>query len=297
MSDSDSDKITGLQLWKDVAAILVNETVKNSDMVYQVPKQSYNDDRFKDFLKIKVFNFQTIKYYFQQQRENDDIFIPEIANRLPSLESFQKLNDFFDAFGEWCREKIDSIQTFLNEPYGNDLDDTTGVIEYTLSHESAGTKRSDIKKAIKKLSKYGFNRADEPHLLKIADLIRFLNFFVIDMIKVTDNITPLGGPTQTKQPPYITQMDPIALDSFKALFSKPQYNPRARTVLDTINGYGEEDDEYSEPGAAGNKRRTFRGIGKDLIKPIDDAVDKFFKQYNAARAKKSSAPPAPSSLT
>ena len=251
MSDSDSDRITAQQLWNDVAAILINPTMLTEDMEYQVPQQNYNQQRFQDFAnKTHRFKFQTIKYYFEEQtnyRDENDFFLPEVAQKLPNMESFTKLNHFFEAFSEWCQEKINSIQYFLNSPYGADIDETSGNVEFTLSHESSGIKRKDIKNAVKSLRQYGLR--NQAHLMKIADLIRVLNFFTVDISKITDNITPLGGPTQTKQPPYITQMNPDAISLFKNFLDN----------IDDVNGYGTEDDEYSQSGAAGNKRRTFKG--------------------------------------
>ena len=118
--------------------------------------------------------------------------------------------------------------------------------------------------------------------MKIADLIRVLNFFTVDISEITSNITPLGGPTQTKQPPYITQMNPDAISLFKNFLDN----------IDDVNGYGAEDDEYSQSGAAGNKRRTFKGVGKDLIKPIDEIITRF--DFQATSSSAAAVPPAPS---
>lgn len=290
MSDSDSDRITAQQLWNDVAAILINPTILTEDMEYQVPEQNYNQQRFQDFAnKTHRFKFQTIKYYFEEQtnyRDENDFFLPEVAQKLPNMESFTKLNHFFEAFSEWCQEKINSIQYFLNSPYGADIDETSGNVEFTLSHESSGIKRKDIKNAVKSLRQYGLR--NQAHLMKIADLIRVLNFFTVDISKITDNITPLGGPTQTKQPPYITQMNPDAISLFKNFLDN----------IDDVNGYGTEDDEYSQSGAAGNKRRTFKGVGKDLIKPIDEIITGFdFQATSSSAAAAAAPPPAPAAAS
>ena len=285
---SDSDTITAQQLWNDVAAILINPTILTEDMEYQVPEQ--NQQTFQDFAnKTHRFKFQTIKYYFEEQtnyRDENDFFLPEVAQKLPNIESFTKLNHFFEAFSEWCQEKINSIQYFLNSPYGADIDETSGNVEFTLSHESSGIKRKDIKNAVKSLRKYGLR--NQAHLMKIADLIRVLNFFTVDISKITDNITPLGGPTQTKQPPYITQMNPDAISLFKNFLDN----------IDDVNGYGTEDDEYSKSGAAGNKRRTFKGVGKDLIKPIDEIITGFdFQATSSSSSAAAPPPPAPAAAS
>ena len=283
MSDSDSDRITAQQLWNDVAAILINPTLLTQDMEYKVPQQNYNQQRFQDFAnKTHRFKFQTIKYYFEEQtnyRDENDFFLPELVQKLPTMESFTKLNHFFESFSEWCQEKINSIQYFLNSPYGADIDNTSGNVEFALSHESSGIKRKDIKNAVKSLRKYGLR--NQAHLMKIADLIRVLNFFTADISEITSNITPLGGPTQTKQPPYITQMNPNAISLFKNFLDN----------IDDVNGYGAEDDEYSQSGAAGNKRRTFKGVGKDLIKPIDEIITGF--DFQATSSSAAPAPPPP----
>lgn len=285
MSDSDSDRITAQQLWNDVAAILINPTILTEDMEYQVPEQNYNQQRFQDFSnKTHRFKFQTIKYYFEEQtnyRDENDFFLPEVAQKLPNMESFIKLNHFFETFSEWCQEKINSIQYFLNSPYGADIDNTSGNVEFTLSHESSGIKRKDIKNAVKSLHKYGLR--NDTHLIKIADLIRVLNFFTVDISKITDNITPLGGPTAEKELPYITQMNPDAISLFKNFLDN----------IDDVNGYGTEDDEYSQSGAVGNKRRIFKGVGKDLIKPIDEIITGFDFQATSSSSSSAVPPPAP----
>jgi hypothetical protein len=92
---SDSDRITAQQLWNDVAAILINSTILTEDMEYQVPEQNYNQQRFQDFAnKTHRFKFQTIKYYFEEQtnyQDENDFFLPEVAQKLPNMESFTKL--------------------------------------------------------------------------------------------------------------------------------------------------------------------------------------------------------------
>ena len=262
-----SDIITAEQLWNDVAAIFVNPTEDN--MEYQVPQQNYKQQIFQDFTQLTRFKFQTIKYHFENQTnygDENDFFLPEVVQKLPSMESFTKLNHFFESFSEWCQEKINSIQYFLNSPYGADIDNTSGNVEFTLSHESSGIKRKDIKNAVKSLRKYGLE--DTTHLIKITDLIRVLNFFTVDISQITDNITPLGGPTQIKQPPYITQMNPDAITLFKNFLDN----------IDGVNGYSTEDDEYSQ---SGNKRRIFKGVGKDLIEPIDEIITSFQASFVA----------------
>ena len=104
------------------------------------------------------------------------------------------------------------------------------------------------------------------------------------MLNVVDNITPLGGPTQEKQPPYITQMDPSALQLFFNFL----------TQIDNVNGYGNEDTQTSTD-KNGNKKTKFLGVGKDLVKPIDDIIKEFESSRAKANKSKKSAPPAPSS--
>ena len=104
--------------------------------------------------------------------------------------------------------------------------------------------------------------------MKVADLIRVLNFFVLDMKDLYEMITPLGGPDQPKELPYITQMKPPAFQIFIDLLE----------MIDDIGGYGRE---------------------IALVKTFDAAKDKFEDDRAALRAKKSKSsaaavPPAPS---
>ena len=101
-----------------------------------------------------------------------------------------------------------------------------------------------------------FGKKMKFNLSKVADLIRVLNFFRLDMGDLYEMITPLGGPHQPKQLPYITQMKPQAFQIFIDLLE----------MIDNIDGYGDE-------------------IG--LVKTFDAAKDKFESDRAALRAKKS----------
>ena len=299
----------GYDIWRDVANILVNPTIK-TEMGYRVPTKElarYGDQKFEyynpelaggrkqkddsaaaasaagekknklpergSFCNQKSFKFQTLKYHFNQQTnfrdDNDNFYLPgpiiEELKGNPTIQTYIKISKFFQKphvldegpphFVEWCREKYDAIYYYCNE--------ASEELEALASERRLYTKK-DKQDFINR----NFPKTMRTNIMKVADLIRVLNFFVLDMSSVIDNIQPLGGPTQEKELPYITQMQPIALQSFIDLL----------TMIDDINGYGPE-------------------IG--LVKTFDAAKDKFESDRAALRAQnsKSSAaavPPAPS---
>ena len=298
-------------IWRDVANILVNPTIK-TEMGYRVPTEElarYGDQPFEyynpelaggrkqkddsaaaasaagekknklpergSFCNQRSFKFQTLKYHFNQQTnfrdDNDNFYLPgpiiEELKGNPTIETYIKISNFFQKphvlddgpphFAEWCREKYDAIYYYCNKASG-ELD------------ALASERRLYTKKDKQKFINSNFPTGMKTNIMKVADLIRVLNFFVLDMSSIIDNIHPLGGPTQTKELPYITQMRPIALQSFIDLL----------TMIDDINGYGPE-------------------IG--LVKTFDAAKDKFESDRYAntvalAKSKSSAAavPPAPS---
>lgn len=299
----------GYDIWRDVANILVNPTIK-TEMGYRVPTRElarYGDQKFEyynpelaggrkqkddsaaaasaagekknklpergSFCNQRSFKFQTLKYHFNQQTnfrdDNDNFYLPgpiiEELKGNPTIQTYIKISKFFQKphvldegpphFVEWCREKYDAIYYYCNEA-SEELD------------ALASERRLYTKKDKQDFINRNFPKTMRTNIMKVADLIRVLNFFVLDMSSVIDNIQPLGGPTQEKELPYITQMQPIALQSFIDLL----------TMIDDINGYGPE-------------------IG--LVKTFDAAKDKFESDRTALRAQnsKSSAaavPPAPS---
>ena len=302
----------GYDIWRDVANILVNPTIK-TEMGYRVPTRElamYGDQKFEyynpqlaggrkqkddsaaaaspagekknklpepgSFCRQKSFKFKTLKYHFNQQTnfrdDNDNFYLPgpiiEELKGNTTIETYIKISKFFQKphvldegpphFVEWCREKYDAINYYCNEASG-ELD------------ELASERRLYTKEDKLSFIESNFPKSMKTNIMKVADLIRVLNFFVLDMSSIIDNIHPLGGPTQIKELPYITQMQPIALQSFIDLL----------TMIDDINGYGPE-------------------IG--LVKTFDAAKDKFESDRYAntvalAKSKSSAAaapPPAPS---
>lgn len=282
MSDSDSEKYDGLELWHDVVSILIHPIDTNG--INKVPPYNKNNSTFKDFANARVFKFQRIFYHFNREthyRNKHSFHLPEVSNRLkrnPNIENFQKIHHFLETFSDWCEKKIEAINIYFNYI---EIDDD---FEFIFSDER-GPGSDSRKQAIDNVKSYTrskFKKSDSTHLLKIKDLNRFLHFFKLDMLNVVDNITPLGGPTQEKQPPYITQMDPSALQLFFNFL----------TQIDNVNGYGKEDTQTSND-KNGNKKTKFLGVGKDLVKPIDDIIKEFESSRAKANKSKKSAPPAP----
>lgn len=285
MSDSDSEKYDGLELWHDVVSIIIHPPI-DTNGINKVPPYNKNNSTFKDFANARVFKFQRMFYHFNQQtdyRNKHSFHLPEVSDRLkrnPNIENFQKIHHFLEEFTDWCEKKIDAINLYFNYI---DIDDD---FEFIFSDER-GPGSDSRKQAIANVKSYTrstFKNSDSTHLLKIKDLNRFLHFFKLDMLNVVDNITPIGGPTQEKQPPYITQMDPSALQLFFNFL----------TQIDNVNGYGNEDTQTSTD-KNGNKKTKFLGVGKDLVKPIDDIIKEFESSRAKANKSKKSAPPAPSS--
>ena len=324
----------GYDIWRDVANILVNPTIKNHDGTgYRVPTKALisslqkpwakdNDkDRFfeyynpelaggrkkKDdsaaaapaaaasaagdedkkkaetssFCNQKSFKFADLKYHFDRQtnfRDDNDNFwsfvplIHKIKNKDPTqvdIETYIRISKFFQkttedkldddvhSFSGWCREKYDAIYYYCNE--------TSEKLE------ALGAERRLYTKKHKQDFINNDKNFPEPmraNIMKVADLIRVLNFFVLDMGYLYEMITPLGGPHQPKELPYITQMKPPAFQIFIDLLE----------MIDNIDGYGPE-------------------IG--LVKTFDAAKVKFESDRAAFRAEKSKSsaaavPPAPS---
>lgn len=322
-----SDKDIGLQIWKDVANILVNHTMWEGDMIHEyiVPSpfeaekrgvEYYNpmlsvgrkqkddsaaaapaaaasaagdEDKKKEkkekpkrssFCNKKSFKFADLKYHFDRQtnfRDDNDNYwsfeplISKIKNKDPTqvdIETYIRISKFFQkttedkidddvhSFSDWCSKKHEAIYHYLNE--------TSDLFE-ALGDEREQSTKKDKETFIKN----NFPKSMKTNLMKVADLIRVLRFFFMDTIYLYEMITPLGGPHQPKELPYITQMKPPAFQIFIDLLE----------MIDDIDGYGRE---------------------IALVKTFDAAKDKFESDRAALRAAKSkssaaaAAPPAPS---
>ena len=241
------------------------------------------------FCRQKSFKFKTLKYHFNQQTnfrdDNDNFYLPgpiiEELKGNPTIETYIKISKFFQKphvldegpphFVEWCREKYDAIYYYCNEASG-ELD------------ELASERRLYTKEDKQAFIKSNFPKSMKTNIMKVADLIRVLNFFVLDMSSVIDNIHPLGGPTQTKELPYITQMPPKALQSFINLL----------TMIDDINGYGPEIDLVKTFDAAKDKFESDRAArnapaapsaAAAALAPPDDLASKHYSQRKPNRKK------------
>ena len=309
----------GYHIWRDVANILVNPTIK-TDSGYRVPTRElarsqkfeyYNPEldggsKQKDdsaaapsaaaasaagdedkkkaetgaFCNKKSFKFANLKYHFDREtnfRDDNDNYwsfkplISKIKNKDPTqvdIETYIRISKFFQkttedkidddvhSFSDWCSKKHEAIYHYLNE--------TSDLFEAIGDERQQSTKK-DKQDFIKR----NFPEKMKTNLMKVADLIRVLNFFRMDMRDLYEMITPLGGPYQSKELPYITQMKPPAFQIFIDLLE----------MIADIDGYGRE---------------------IALVKTFDAAKDKFEDDRAALRAKKSkssaaaAAPPAPS---
>ena len=314
----------GYDIWRDVANILVNPTIK-TEMGYRVPTRElarsqkfeyYNPElkggrKQKDdsaaaasaagekkklpetgsFCNQRSFKFADLKYHFDRQtnfRDDNDNFwsfeplIHKIKNKDPTqvdIETYIRISKFFQkttedkldddvhSFSEWCREKYDAIYYYCNE--------TSEKLE------ALGAERQLYTKKHKQDFINNDKNFPEPmraNIMKVADLIRVLNFFVLDMGYLYEMITPLGGPHQPKELPYITQMKPIALQSFIDLL----------TMIDDINGYGDEiglvktfdaaKDEFESDRAARRAPAAPSAAAAAPAAPADDLASKHYSQ-------------------
>ena len=302
----------GYDIWRDVANIFVNPTIK-TDSGFRVPTRElamsqkfeyYNPElkggrKQKDdsaaapsaagekknklpetgsFCNQKSFKFADLKNHFYREtnfRDDNDNYwsfkplIRKIKNKDPTqvdIETYIRISKFFQkttedkidddvhSFSDWCSKKHEAIYHYLTE-----ISDLFEALGYEREQSTKIDKQKFINKNFPNM---------RTNLMKVADLIRVLNFFRLDTIYLYEMITPLGGPYQPKELPYITQMKPPAFQIFIDLLE----------MIDDIDGYGRE---------------------IALVKTFNAAKDKFENDRAALRAKKSKSsaaavPPAPS---